>query len=107
MTRALAPTPALLSVLLLSAAHAAARPPASLGLDVVEQELAPSVTVQEHANRVVEEYRVSNNLYMVKITPSAGAPYYLVDDTGSGDLEYRRNAGGRETRVPQWALFSW
>jgi hypothetical protein len=55
----------------------------------------------------VEEYRVNNHLYMIKITPTIGAPYYLIDDTGSGDMEYRRDAGGRDNRVPQWVLFSW
>jgi hypothetical protein len=80
---------------------------ADLDLDVVESDIEPSVTIREHANRVVEEYSVNNQTYMVKITPSAGAPYYLIDDDGSGDLEYRRDPGGRDIRVPQWVLFSW
>ncbi len=80
---------------------------ADLDLGVVENDIQPAVTLQEHDNRTVEEYRVNNNLYMVRITPAAGAPYYLIDDTGSGDLEYRRDAGGRDNRVPQWVLFSW
>jgi len=80
---------------------------ADLDLTVVESDIQPAVTLQEHPNRVTEEYRVNNNLYMIKVTPSAGAPYYLVDDDGSGDMEYRRNSGTLGTRAPQWTLFSW
>ena len=56
---------------------------------------------------MVEEYRVNNNLYMIKVTPSVGAPYYLVDEDGSGDMAWNRGASQFEENVPQWALFSW
>jgi hypothetical protein len=72
-----------------------------------EGESTPAVTVKEHDNRRVEEYRNNDNLYMVKVTPSHGKPYYLIDDDGSGDMEMRRNAAGMDNRVPQWTLFSW
>jgi hypothetical protein len=80
---------------------------ADLDLSVQESDITPSVTLREHENRAVEEYRVNNNLYMVKITPAAGAPYYLVDDDGSGDMQWRRDPGDRTVRVPQWALIRW
>lgn len=80
---------------------------ADLDPSLYEAELKPSVTIEEHPNRVVEEYRVNNNVYMIKITPSVGPSYYLIDDDGSGDMEMRRNAAGMDTRVPQWSLFSW
>ena len=72
-----------------------------------EPEPTPEVTIKEQHNRRVEEYRRNNNLYMVKVTPFHGKPYYLVDDDGSGDMEMRRNAEGMDNRVPQWTLFSW
>jgi hypothetical protein len=100
--------PALLTLALVGAGAAlGARQVSDLDLRVTESDLEPNVTIQEHENRVVEEYRVNNRLYMIKITPSFGAPYYLVDDDGSGDMEYRRDSGGRDIRVPQWTLFSW
>ena len=49
----------------------------------------------------------SGHLYMIKITPVTGAPYYLLDEDGTGRMEYRRDAAGRDIRVPQWTLFSW
>ena len=78
-----------------------------LDLRVQEADIAPSVTLREHENRVVEEYRVNNRLYMVKITPVVGAPYYLVDDDGSGDMAWNRGGSQLEQKVPQWTLMSW
>lgn len=36
---------------------------------------------------VVEEYRVGGMLHMVKITPTRGVPYYLIDRNGDGRFE--------------------
>ena len=71
--------------------------------DVIE----PSVTIRRHDNRVEEEYSVNNNVYMVKISPASGPPYYLVDPDGDGNMEMRRSSGGMDINVPQWSLFSW
>jgi hypothetical protein len=80
---------------------------ADLDLSVHPSDIEPAVTLREHENRVVEEYRVNNNLYMIKITPSVGAPYYLVDEDGSGDMAWSRGGSQLEENVPQWALMSW
>ncbi len=107
LTTRLASPALLMSAMLFTAVAMASQRLSDLDLSPLESDIQPSVTLQEHGNRVSEEYRVNNKLYMIKITPSVGAPYYLIDDDGSGDLEYRRNTGGWDTRVPQWVLFSW
>jgi hypothetical protein len=80
---------------------------ADLDLNVRHSDIAPAVTLREHENRLVEEFRVNNNLYMIKITPSVGAPYFLVDEDGSGDMAWHRGASQFQENIPQWALFSW
>jgi len=80
---------------------------AELDLGVTQADLEPSVTVRETEAATVQEYRVNNRLYQVKITPSAGAPYYLIDEDGSGDMAWHRGAGELETNIPQWVLLSW
>ena len=80
---------------------------ADLDLRVTAADIQPSVTIKEYDNRTVEEYSVNNNTYMVKITPAAGAPYYLVDEDGSGDMAIHRGTSGIENNIPQWVLFSW
>ncbi|NBC12683.1 MAG: DUF2782 domain-containing protein [Gammaproteobacteria bacterium] len=79
----------------------------SLDLRVTAADIQPSVTIEEYDNRTVERYSVNNNTYMLKVTPNVGAPYYLVDDDGSGDMAWRRNTPGMHTQVPQWTLLSW
>jgi hypothetical protein len=92
---------------LFGATPALAADAADLDLSVRQSDYEPSVTLREHENRVVEEYRVNNNLYMLKVTPTVGAPYYLVDEDGSGDMAMSRGSVGIEQNVPQWALLSW
>jgi hypothetical protein len=108
--------PALLSVLccgaLLSigAAVATETPPvraSDLDLTVDMTRLEPDVRIQSHENRVVEEYAVNGNVYMLKVTPTYGRPYYLTDPDGDGEMEWRRNAAGLDVQPPQWALFKW
>lgn len=81
--------------------------PAGLDLRVTDADLEPSVTLREQEGATVQEYRVNNRLYQVKITPSVGAPYYLVDEDGSGDMAWHRGGSQFESNIPQWALLSW
>jgi hypothetical protein len=55
---------------------------------------------------VIYEYRSKGKLYMVKIDPLAGAPYYLFDSDGDGELDAREDRGPNLS-VPQWLLFRW
>jgi len=68
--------------------------------------IEPEVTIIRKEEAVIEEYRVNGNLYMVKITPTVGKPYYLVDHDGDGQLT-RTDTPYENIRVPQWVLFSW
>jgi hypothetical protein len=78
-----------------------------LDLTVHDSDIQPSVTVKSFQNRTVEEYRVNNNLYKIKITPAVGAPYYLVDEDGSGDMAWHRGQPDSQQNIPQWTLMSW
>ena len=69
--------------------------------------IEPEVTIIRQEESVVEEYRVNGNLYMIKVTPSAGPAYYLIDQDGDGRLESRSNRLSSVDAVPQWVLFSW
>lgn len=71
-----------------------------------EEELQPEVTIIRRGKDVIEEYRVNGELYMVKITPSKGQPYYLMDTDGNGSLETRRDDLDNP-EVIQWRIFTW
>jgi len=79
----------------------------ALDLSIDEKYLQPDVTIEEHANRTVEEYSINGRRYKVKVTPKRGPSYYLIDQDGSGDMEMRRDTPGQNIDVPQWALKRW
>lgn len=99
--------PVFLATLALPMADALAVDVSDLDLRVTDADIQPSVKLRQFDNRTVEEYSVNNNVYMMKITPSAGAPYYLVDQDGSGDMSWSRGTPGPNLQVPQWALMHW
>lgn len=74
---------------------------------LVDSELEPEINIQQFDNREVQEYSVNDRVYMVKITPAVGFPYYLVDPDGTGEMEYKRDTMGLEVNPPQWTLFRW
>jgi len=69
--------------------------------------LEPEVTILRKEDQVVEEYRINGQLYMVKITPAVGKPYYLLDADGDGRMESRMSQIYSDFVVPKWVLFSW
>jgi hypothetical protein len=68
--------------------------------------LEPEVTIIESDKGTVYEYRVRGSLYMVKIQPAAGPPYYLLDLDGDGQMDVRQDEPWNNS-IPQWVLFSW
>ena len=71
------------------------------------QPIEPQVTIIREEDSITEEYRVNGKLYMVKVTPVGGIPYYLIDNDGDGQMESRTNRLGSNNVVPQWVMFSW
>jgi hypothetical protein len=77
-------------------------PPAGLELD---PSLEPQVTILKRGTDTIEEYRVGGKLYMIKVTPAHGIPYYLVDREGDGKFT-RDDTQGSNIRPPMWVIFS-
>jgi len=69
--------------------------------------IEPQITIIQREDSTIEEYRVNGNLYMVKITPSVGPSYYLIDRDGDGQMESRFSGIHDDIIVPQWVLFRW
>ena len=71
------------------------------------QPIEPEVTIIQRDDATIEEYRLNGRMYMAKITPKIGKPYYLVDKDGDGNMEARMSMIYDDFVVPQWVLFSW
>jgi hypothetical protein len=77
-------------------------PPPPPGLEP-DAALEPQVTIQRRGTETVEEFRMNGRLYMVKVTPSHGIPYYLIDNVGRGEFMRYDNYDAR-TRPPMWVI---
>ncbi len=75
-------------------------PPA---LDQSESPDEPQVTIKKQTDQTVEEFRSHGKLYMIKVTPKHGKPYYLIDDRGDGKFA-RQESLDSGLRVPQWVI---
>ncbi|MGH8752102.1 MAG: DUF2782 domain-containing protein [Burkholderiales bacterium] len=65
--------------------------------------LEPEVTIIKRGEQTIEEYRVRGRLYMIKVTPAHGIPYYLMDESGQGKF-VRRDGLDNPVKVPLWLL---
>ncbi len=78
-------------------------PPPGFELDPAAE---PQVTIRKRGEDTVEEFRISGKLYMIKVTPPGGRPYYMIDEIGDG--KFRRQEGpGVGIRPPMWVIHSW
>jgi hypothetical protein len=78
-----------------------APPPLDANEGSPEQE--PQITITKQTDQTIEEYRAGGRLYMIKVTPKHGKPYYLIDDRGDGKFS-RQESLDSGVRVPQWVL---
>lgn len=63
----------------------------------------PEITIIKKKGETVEEYRINGQLYMMKITPAHGVPYYLHKEDQDGGWV---NSGPNPPLViPKWTLF--
>lgn len=67
----------------------------------------PDVTIIQGEDKTIAEYRIHGRLYMIKVTPRKGPPYYLVDTDGDGNLESRRSDLSEDLLIPSWTLLEW
>ena len=67
--------------------------------------LEPQVTIRKQGEDTVEEFRINGKLYMIKVTPPHGTPYYLIDRHGEGVFE-RQDSIGTTLRPPMWVIFT-
>ncbi|MDP1929466.1 MAG: DUF2782 domain-containing protein [Thiobacillus sp.] len=63
---------------------------------------ASTITIKPSSQGQVEEYRSNGKLYMLKVTPKVGKPYYLLDPSGEGRFNRMETLPGLQP--PQWVV---
>ena len=74
---------------------------------VTREIMEPQVTIIRRDGEIIEEYRLHGQLYMVRVTPRKGPPYYLVDTSGDGNLETRSHELDPRLMIPAWTILRW
>jgi len=74
---------------------------------VQDEQVEPTVTIREEEEGRVEEYSLNGQVYMVKITPKVGAPYYYIDTDGDGNLETAPSKGLEPVHPVYWKVKQW
>lgn len=64
----------------------------------------PDVTVRHEEGHTLYEYRANGLLYLIKVVPQNGRPYYLIDPDGMGN--YIR-VDKSDLLIPSWIVHSW
>src|SRR5258707_12306301 len=78
-------------------------PPPGFELDPA---LEPQVTIIKRGTDTVQEYRVAGTLYMLKVIPAHGGPFYLIEDNGDGKMT-RKDISDIGGRPPLWVIQYW
>jgi hypothetical protein len=65
--------------------------------------IEPQITIRKKGSETIEEYRINGEMYMMKVTPAHGVPYYLhKEDSNGAWVNVGPNA---PLSVPKWILF--
>ena len=81
-------------------------PPPPPGMEAFDAALEPQVTIVKNDKETREEFRANGKLYMVKVTPVGGKPFYLVDHQGNGQF-IEADMVGTVTKPPMWVIHRW
>lgn len=63
----------------------------------------PQITIVKKKGETIEEYRINGQLYMMKVTPEHGVPYYLHKEDQDGS--WINDGPTPPMSIPKWTLF--
>lgn len=71
---------------------------------MIDPELEPQITITQRGDERIEEFRIKGRLYMIKVTPLHGKPYFLIDQRGDGQMR-RYDDLSQNFQVPRLGSF--
>jgi Protein of unknown function (DUF2782) len=71
------------------------------------EEMEADITIIRKAKKTIQEYRRGGKLYLIKIIPDIGPPYYFIDTNGDGKMDVRRSELDRDSDINTWKLLEW
>lgn len=77
-------------------------PPPAMSVDG-EATDEPQITIVKKKGETIEEYRINGQLYMMKVTPEHGVPYYMHKEDQEGG--WLMDGVTPPLSIPKWVLF--
>ncbi len=75
---------------------------------IQDEQIEPTVTIREEEDRRIEEYRRNGRVYMVRVVPNKGVPYYYIDTDGDGQLDLDMDQQALNPVQPvHWKIKEW
>lgn len=71
------------------------------------EEMEPDITIIRKGKQTIQEYRRAGKLYMIKVIPDIGPPYYFIDKNNDGVMDVRRDDANRESNINMWKILEW
>lgn len=65
------------------------------------------IKIVRKGDKSIQEFRRGGRLYMIKVTPDIGPPYYFIDSNGDGTLDTRSSDGNLGANVNMWKIIEW
>ncbi|MDR1709762.1 MAG: DUF2782 domain-containing protein, partial [Candidatus Accumulibacter sp.] len=53
---------------------------------LLDDSIEPEITIRRGETHTLEEYRINGRLYKVRVIPTHGVPYILIDPRGDGSF---------------------
>ena len=69
--------------------------------------LEPDITIIRKGKKTIQEYRRGGRLYMIKVVPDIGPPYYFLDNDGDGKMDIRRDDLDKGSNINMWKILEW
>ena len=71
------------------------------------EEMEPDITIIRKGKDTIQEYRRNGQLYMIKVQPQVGPPYYFLDLNGDGKMDVKKSDLDKNTNINLWTIFEW
>ena len=69
--------------------------------------LEPDITIIRKGKSTIQEYRSGGRLYMIKVIPDIGPPYYFIDKNGDGRMDVLQNEVDKGSNINMWKILEW
>jgi len=71
------------------------------------EKMEPDITIIRKGKKTIQEYRRGGRLYMIKVVPDIGPPYYFIDNDGDGKMDVRRDDLDKGSNINMWKIWEW